>query len=119
MSTHTTAVMVGQYFKVPTYVATEKKTKKVSPVLLQKVYHIGPGRIVGTVKESHLPSDIPLARRVRLYRKADGVLVDEVWSDTLGNYAFTNIAIQKYYVVAFDHTNTYNAVIKDSITPEI
>ena len=107
------------YFKLATFAAISKTSKKIGAILLQEVYHFGPGHIIGTVKESHLPTDIPLSRRVRLYRKADGLLVDEVWSDALGNYAFTNIAIQKYYVIAFDHTNTYNAVIKDSITPEI
>lgn len=106
--------------KIPSYIAPSRVNKKLNTsVIIQKTYHMGPGRILGTVKESHLPSDIPLSRRVRLHRKSDGLLIDETWSNAAGNYAFTNIAVQKYYVVAFDHTDTYNAVIKDSVTPEI
>lgn len=105
--------------KISAYVANARPAIKINPVRIYKSYHLGPGRILGTVKEAHLPSDIPLSRRVRLHRKSDGMLIDETWSNAAGNYAFMNIAIQKYYVVAFDHTDTYNAVVKDSITPEI
>lgn len=112
-------VKLEAFQKIPSYVSNDRSNVKIEPVCLQKVYHLGPGRILGTVKEAHLPSDIPLSRRVRLHRKSDGMLIDETWSNATGNYAFTNIAIQKYYVVAFDHTDTYNAVIKDSVTPEI
>lgn len=111
---------VNNYKKIPSYISPSNTNKLLNASLrIQKTYHMGPGRILGTVKEAHLPSDIPLSRRVRLHRKSDGMLIDETWSNATGNYAFTNIAIQKYYVVAFDHTDTYNAVIKDSVTPEI
>ncbi|MFC0349682.1 LamG-like jellyroll fold domain-containing protein [Undibacterium danionis] len=99
------------------YVASARKFGHIPVSRVMKGLAFGYARIVGTVKEAHLPSDLPLSRRVRLYRKADGQLIDETWSDAAGNYAFTNLAIQKYYVVAFDHTDNYNAVIKDSITP--
>lgn len=101
------------------FVSQNRIARSIKIVPTLKGLAPGPGKIVGTVKEAHLPSDLPLSRRVRLHRKADGQLIDETWSNAAGNYAFTNIAIQKYYVVAFDHTDNYNAVIKDSITPVI
>lgn len=102
------------------YVATSSpRYLDTGAVKIVDAHHGGTFSISGTVKEAHLPSDIPLARRVRLHRKSDGLLIREVWSDGIGNYTFPNIAFQTYYVVAFDHTGTYNAVIKDSIIPVV
>ncbi len=80
--------------------------------------HGGHGRIIGTTQNAGTP-DYPVARRVRLFRKRDGVLARETWSDAAGNYAFNNLRDDIAYVVtSHDHTGLYNAVIADSITPE-
>ena len=79
--------------------------------------HGGLGIISGTVKESGTPA-LPVVRRVRLYRKLDGLLVRDTWSSADGTYQFRGVALQDYYVVAFDHTGNFNAVIKDSIYPD-
>lgn len=64
-------------------------------------------------------TDIPVSRRVRLYRQKSGLLVAETRSDPVtGHYAFDGIADQKYFVVTHDDGTTYNGVIKDFITPE-
>lgn len=43
----------------------------------------------------------------------------ETWSDaTTGAYSFTGLRLTAYYVVSFDHTNTFAAVIADNLTPE-
>lgn len=85
----------------------------------KNLYYSGPGAIAGTVKEKGSP-DKPVRRRVRLHLKSTGVLIKEMWSDLAGNYAFNNLdTTVTYYVVAFDHNDNYNAVIKDSIKPEV
>lgn len=81
----------------------------------------GRGRILGTVKEKATPSNLPLARRVRLFQEVTGRFVAETWSDAVtGNYAFYNIehAI-RYTVVTYDHINNYRAVIADNLLPEM
>lgn len=81
--------------------------------------HGGHGRIVGTVKNTGSP-DYPVIRKVRLLRKRDGVLARETWSDAVGNYVFDHIRHDVDYVVlAHDHTGLYNAVIADSLTPDL
>lgn len=77
-------------------------------------------RISGTVKEKALPANTPLRRRVRLHRELDGRLLAETWSDEVtGNYSFDYIRVDaKYFVVSFDYTNYYRAVIADNLTPE-
>lgn len=62
------------------------------------------------------PPQVPASRRVRLHDYYSGRPVREVLSDVAtGAYLFEQIKPGLYYVVAFDHTGTYNAVIKDRI----
>lgn len=93
--------------------------KTAPPVGSVGAYH-GAGRIQGTVKEDQSPTDLPLARRVRLFRELGGLLVAETWSDkTTGVYTFDNIDRNyRYFVVAFDYENDYRAVIADNLLPE-
>lgn len=94
---------------------------KLLPIaqLLKDFNNGGNYTVSGTVRESASPTDLPVQRRVRLHRKNDGSLIREVFSNPDGSYAFNYIQNTSYYVVAFDHTGNYNAVIKDSITPEL
>jgi hypothetical protein len=87
-------------------------------VKLRDVNHGGDKIVAGQVDISGTP-DVPVRRRVRLHRKSDGFCVGETWSGIDGNYSFPGVADQLYYVIAFDHTGSYNAVVKDSITPII
>lgn len=81
--------------------------------------HGGRGQIVGTTHNVGTPN-YPVSRRVRLFRKRDGVLVREVWSDTAGNYVFNKIRHDiKYVVTGHDHTGLYNAEVSDSLEPEV
>lgn len=77
-------------------------------------------RIAGTVKEKGTPENTPLARKVQLYHQTSGRLVRETWSAASdGSYSFTELrGGQPYFVVAFDHTGTYRAVIADNLFPE-
>lgn len=79
----------------------------------------GPYRIAGTVKEKSTPSNMPLRRRVQLYAQRSGRLVREAWSDAdTGEYSFDHIRGDlAYFVVSFDHTGFYRAVIADNLTP--
>lgn len=75
-------------------------------------------RIAGTVKLDASP-DVPVARRVRLFEQSTGRCVRETWSDPVtGAYEFKLLKNQRYFVVTTDHTESYNAVIKDNVTPE-
>jgi len=79
----------------------------------------GVGRIVGTVKEKGTPSNLPLARKVRLINEFSGRLIRETWSNAAGDYVFNNVAIgPRYTVVTYDYTNTYRAVIADNLQAE-
>ena len=78
----------------------------------------GSYRITGTTKNKAMPSDIPVARRVRLHEQISGRLVREVWSDASGAYSFNGIRLTTYYVVSFDHTGGFGGVIADNLTPE-
>jgi hypothetical protein len=61
---------------------------------------------------------VPAARRVLLHDRVNGLPIRETWSDAqTGAYTFERIRPGLFYVVAFDHTGNYNAVIKDRITP--
>lgn len=75
------------------------------------------GRIVGTVKRKDTPSNIPLARRVRLYRDVDGMFIAETWSNDNGDYVFEYIEEgMAYTAIAYDHTHFYRAVAADNLT---
>jgi hypothetical protein len=80
----------------------------------------GIGRISGTVKDKGTPN-IPTFARVRLVRERDFLPMRETWSDpTTGAYQFDYVdEMQKYTVIAFDHTHNERAVIADNLTPDI
>jgi hypothetical protein len=118
MSDATSAALVGAILVVKTPVYALSSRFLVGATKLINADHGGKGRIAGTVTKSNTPSDVPVSRRVRLHRKVDGLPIAETWSAADGSYAFEGIDERiNYYVISFDHTNTYNGVIKDSITP--
>ena len=64
----------------------------------------GEGCIYGTVGRKGTPVNNPLARRVRLHRSRDGLLVRETWSHADGSYEFSDISLRyEYDVIAWDH----------------
>jgi len=77
----------------------------------------GLSKLVGTVAISGSP-ELPVSRKVRLYRRNGGGLARETYSDSSGNFSFRYIDNGPWMVVAIDHTNEYNAVIADNITGE-
>ncbi|WP_280809829.1 LamG domain-containing protein [Variovorax boronicumulans] len=95
----------------------------VVPVTKQRLYRnfniLGAeARLIGTVKEKHLPANTPLRRRVRLIRERDGATVGQTWSDmTTGSYVFTNIdSAEAYTVIAYDYQHNHRAVVADNLT---
>ena len=104
-------------------------TYRGSPVVSRDFHRMGAGlavsgpkgRVDGTVKEHSAPSDVPLARMTYLHRQRDGRRVGATLSSaTTGQYSFTNIdPAETYFVLAFDHTLNYNAVVKSDVTPDI
>lgn len=78
----------------------------------------GSYRITGTTKNTGTPP-VPVGRLVRLHDQKTGEIVRQVWSDAAtGAYSFTGLRLTAYYVVSFDHTNTFGGVIADNLTPE-
>lgn len=104
-------------------------TYRASPVVSRDYNRMGlasalsgsKGRVDGTVKEHSAPIDLPLARMTYLHRQRDGRRVGASLSDpNTGAYTFINIdPAEKYFVLAFDHTLNYNAVVKSDVTPDI
>ncbi len=81
---------------------------------LWQVQTTGGGTISGTVTIENIPG----SRKVRLFRKQDGMLIREAWSAANGAYSFTNIdPAWEYFVVAHDHLRVYNGVIQDMLVP--
>jgi hypothetical protein len=75
------------------------------------------GRIVGTVKRKSDPTNVPLKRRVRLYRDRDGMFIREGWSNTAGDYVFEYVEENEAYtVLAHDYQFNYRAVVADNLT---
>ena len=80
----------------------------------------GRGRIYGTVSIKGTPSNVPVARRVRLLRSRDSYLARETWSKPDGSYSFDGINEQyEYDVVAFDHELNYFSQVANNKTPEV
>lgn len=67
-----------------------------------------------------MPSNLPAAALVRLYRDKDGLLVDATHSDpATGAYSFTLLDMTyTYTALAYDtSTAVYRAVAGDRLTP--
>lgn len=77
----------------------------------------GRGRIYGTVARKGNPVNTPLARRVRLHRSRDGLMVRETWSKADGTYSFSDIHEgYEYDVIAWDHEQQeYSAVANNQL----
>lgn len=100
-------------------VGTTQSSDVIVPQLAFDQEDGGGFEIVGTVKEVALPVNTPLARRVRLYEERSGRFIKGTFSDADGNYAFSEIRGDRpYTVVAFDHTDTYRAVVADKLIAE-
>ncbi len=86
--------------------------------LITGVLGQGLGRVKGHVKNT--PS-IPVYRKVRLIRERDSLLIRELWSDPItGAYDFKYVdELQKYTILGYDHTGSYNGVIAANVTPEL
>ena len=80
----------------------------------------GRGRIYGTVSIKGTPSNVPVARRVRLLRSRDSYLARETWSKPDGSYSFDGISEQyEYDVVAFDRELNYFSQVANNKKPEV
>lgn len=94
--------------------------KTFSPAInLRDMSNSGGGKISGTTKIDGTP-DVPVSRRVRLYREQDGSMIAEQWSiASTGAYAFNNVSLgQTYTVITYDHLHNYRAVVADNLTPD-
>ena len=88
--------------------------KKVGAYYQWEVQTSGTGRIAGKVTIENIPG----SRKVRLFRKHDGMLLRETWSAPNGAYSFSNLdPAWEYFVVAHDHLRVYNGVISDMLNP--
>ncbi len=76
-------------------------------------YNLGMS-IKGTVKEQN----IPIPCRVRLFERLSGRMMNEVLTDNDGNYTFTHLTANKFFITAHHPLNTFNAVIADLVVPK-
>lgn len=88
----------------------------VDNLVLKSHLHGGKGVVSGTTVK--VPSDIPVARKVRLFEEKSGLLIQEVWSDAAGNYSFVGLSDNYYFITAHDHTLEFNGVIQSHVRPE-
>lgn len=80
----------------------------------KNLYHKGGAVISGVVTVENVPA----ARKVRIFDRGAGLLWGETMSTPNGAFTFENLDPEKeYFVVAFDHLRTYNAVISDMMVP--
>lgn len=99
-----------------TYPQNQRKARRIGSKVPFFFYkdNAGNGVISGVVTIENIPG----SRKVRLYRKQDGMLIRETWSAANGAYSFTNIdPAWEYFVVAHDHLRVYNGVIQDMLVP--
>lgn len=54
---------------------------------------------------------------VRLYRRVDGVLVDETLTTSTGTFSIDTPYPEEHYCIAFHEDTTYNALIYDHVEP--
>lgn len=103
------------------YSESPKAVFKGYTYLSYNYYFGGNGKIYGTVKQKSTPSNIPLKRRVVLYDRQTNIQLRETWSDPVtGNYSFEYLDTTKdFFVIAFDYTSTYKAVVADSVYPTV
>ena len=77
-----------------------------------------PGTISGVVKTSVV---LDANHIVRLYYRPTGYLIDQVRTNPDGTFTFNRdidkTEIRNYYVMAFDLTGNFNAVVFDMLTP--
>ena len=71
--------------------------------------------IQGQVQEKK----VPLPCRVRLFERKSGLLMAEVATDSLGNYAFNNLNNEEsFFIIAHHPELKFNAVIQDNVVPK-
>lgn len=77
----------------------------------------GAGVIRGTVKEPGAGGgNVPVRRRVALYRSTDMLHVRTIWSNADGTYEFKYLnPAFKYTVMSFDYKGNYRAVVSDNL----
>lgn len=81
-------------------------------------FRFSPYKGYGVISGVVTINDVPGSRKVRLFLKTSGQLVDEVWSEPDGDYIFNNVVPGvEYFVVGHDYTRSYNAVVQDMVVP--
>ncbi|MDR0770835.1 MAG: hypothetical protein LBE75_06505 [Burkholderiales bacterium] len=77
----------------------------------------GRGQIKGTVTYANRPTDIPLARRVRLFEMRSGLLVGEMWSKMNGEYQIDRLDTRyEYFAVSDDHERAWEGIVVDYVS---
>ena len=114
-----TSTILARPVSIAGYVAPGpvRGVASAAPVTID-LKNAGSYRITGTTKNTGTPP-VPVGRLVRLHDQKTGEIVRQVWSDAAtGAYSFDHIRSGVFYVVSFDHTNTFSAVIADNLPSE-
>ena len=79
---------------------------------------LGTGFLAGKDPAVVTVAGAPAARKIQVREKATHTLVEQVVSGTDGAWRVEFLSVnRRYYVVAFDHEQQFNAVIRDNIKP--
>ena len=90
------------------------------PLLRSVAKNLDPLAGNGVIQGVITVAGVPARRRVRLYDKPSGMLVDAVMSGADGHYRFSNLRVgHEFFVVANDYQRDYNAVVQDMIVAEV
>ncbi|WPG35293.1 hypothetical protein [Variovorax sp. EBFNA2] len=106
---------------------TTTSREATRPVLMptlfvRDIYHGGLGRIGPfTIKVDAEPTDLPLRRRVRLFRDRDGLFIREAWSDAAtGLYQFDWIdQRERYTAIAYDYEHAFESLVASNLAPTL
>ena len=93
----------------------------VSPIEILKLENTGHGVIRGTVGVEGETGFSTLHRKISIFRQKDGLFLSSIWSNAVtGAYEFKYLDEKlSYFVIAFDYTGEFGALIGDNIRPEI
>lgn len=91
---------------------------QISSLRVRRGFRPGRGFIAGQAPGLVTVAGSPASREVRALDRKSGLLLSRTRSAADGTYVLNGLDPRfRYTVIAFDHTETFNAVIRDNITP--
>lgn len=100
----------------------------LTPSRIVRVFALPVGVLTGSTKVAGSP-DAPVARRVQIVEAVSNAhghafpstgFSTWTWADAAGNWSISGLdPSKKYHVIAYDHTDVHDPVIKLNLVPEV